>query len=246
MVSILLNSSAFLPFDAESTAFWVLLAIMAGSLFISYMDEENPMRSLLLNLLCAGATFLFSGLRGELFWFLNIEKVGLLLWVFCYILTFMFFGVIAGHVIAFIRWFFDIFENPTFGVIGLILSVIWGSLLWRLVPIFFEEHQIVFFLTLMGAAGMINKAMDGPQVSSTTEPEPEPGPSPNPSPGPGTGSGTGSGSGSGTDDPYFPQGIPCCDNCRWNQNRGSYSVRCFQNSSRVKEPNDKCDQWNRC
>ena len=96
MVSILLNSSAFLPFDAESTAFWVLLAIMAGSLFISYIDEENPMRSLLLNFLCAGATFLFSGLRGELFWFLNIEKVGLLLWVFCYILTFMFFGVIAG------------------------------------------------------------------------------------------------------------------------------------------------------
>ena len=186
MASILLNSFAFLPFDAESTAFWVLLAIMAGSLFISYMDEENPMRSLLLNLLCAGATFLFSGLRGELFWFLNIEKVGLLLWVFCYILTFMFFGVIAGHVIAFIRWFFDIFENPTFGVIGLILSVIWGSLLWRLVPIFFEEHQIVFFLTLMGAAGMINKAMDGPQVSSTTEPDPEPDPSPPPGSGTGT------------------------------------------------------------
>ena len=234
MVSILLNSSAFLPFDAESTAFWVLLAIMAGSLFISYMDEENPMRSLLLNLLCAGATFLFSGLRGELFWFLNIEKVGLLLWIFCYILTFMFFGVIAGHVIAFIRWFFDIFENPTFGVIGLILSVIWGSLLWRLVPIFFEEHQIVFFLTLMGAAGMINKAMDGPQVSSTTEPDPEPGPTPGPRPEP------------DPPGPYSPQGFPCCDNCRWNQNRGSYSVRCFQNSSRVKEPNDKCDQWNRC
>ena len=234
MVSILLNSSAFLPFDAESTAFWVLLAVMAGSLFFSYMDEENPMRSLLLNLLCAGATFLFSGLRGELFWFLNIEKVGLLLWVFCYILTFMFFGVIAGHVIAFIRWFFDIFENPTFGVIGLILSVIWGSLLWRLVPIFFEEHQIVFFLTLMGAAGMINKAMDGPQVSSTTEPDPEPGPTPGPRPEP------------DPPGPYSPQGFPCCDNCRWNQNRGSYSVRCFQTSSRVKEPNDKCDQWNRC
>ena len=234
MVSILLNSSAFFPFDAESTAFWVLLAIMAGSLFISYMDEENPMRSLLLNLLCAGATFLFSGLRGELFWFLNIEKVGLLLWVFCYILTFMFFGVIAGHVIAFIRWFFDIFENPTFGVIGLILSVIWGSLLWRLVPIFFEEHQIIFFLTLVGVIGIANKAMDGPQVSSTTEPDPEPGPTPGPRPEP------------DPPGPYSPQGFPCCDNCRWNQNRGSYSVRCFQNSSRVKEPNDKCDQWNRC
>lgn len=228
MASILLNSSAFLPFDAESTAFWVLLAVMAGSLFISYMDEENPMRSLLLNLLCAGATFLFSGLRGELFWFLNIEKVGFLLWVFCYILTFMFFGVIAGHVIAFIRWFFDIFENPILGVIGLILSVIWGSLLWRLVPIFFEEHQIVFFLTLMGAVGVANKAMDGPQASSTPDPEP---PSPGPRPKP---------------DPYGPQGFPCCDNCRWNQNRGSYTVRCFQNSSRVKEPNDKCGQWQRC
>lgn len=235
-MSILLNSSAFLPFEAESTAFWVLLAVMVGSLILSYMAEISPVRSLLLNLLCAGSTFLFSGLRGELFWFLNIEKVGLLLWVFCYILTFMFFGVIAGHVIAYVRWFFDIFENPVLGVIGLILSVVWGSLLWRLVPIFFEEHQIVSFLTLMGAAGTVNKAMDGPSASSTTGPDPEPEPSPS----------FGSGSGSGSKEPYSPQGFPCCDNCRWNQNRGSYSVRCFQNSSRQKEPNDKCGQWQRC
>lgn len=29
---MLLNSLAFLPFEAESTAFWVLLAIIVGSL----------------------------------------------------------------------------------------------------------------------------------------------------------------------------------------------------------------------
>ena len=228
MTSILLNSSAFLPFEAESIAFWILLAIMAGSLFFSYIEDESIMRSFWLDLLCAGATFLFSGLRGELFWFLNIEKVGWLLWIFCYILTFMFFGVIVGHIVAFIQWVFDIFENPTIGFIGLVLCVVWGFLLWRLVPIFFEEHQIVFFLTLVGIVGVANKAMDGPRASSTTKPEP----GPNPGPGP--------------KDPYSPHGFPCCDNCRWNQNRGSYSVRCFQNSNREKEPNDKCGQWQRC
>lgn len=233
MVSILLNSSAFLSFEAESTAFWVLLAIMVGSLIYSF-HVEDPVKSLLLDLLCAGAMFLFSGLRGELFWFLNIEKVGWLLWLFCYILTAMFFGVIAGHIWAFLQWVFDIFESPTLGIIGLVLCLVWGFLLWRLIPIFFEEHQIIFFLTLVGVIGIANKAMDGPQVSSTTEPDPEPGPTPGPRPEP------------DPPGPYSPQGFPCCDNCRWNQNRGSYSVRCFQNSSMQKEPNDKCGQWQRC
>ncbi len=230
MASILLNSSAFLSLEAESTAFWVLLAIMAGSLICSF-HVEDPVKSLMLDLLCAGAMFLFSGLRGELFWFLNIEKVGWLLWLFCYLLTSMFFGVIVGHIWAFLQWVFDIFESPTLGIIGLVLCVVWGFLLWRLIPIFFEEHQIIFFLTLVGVVGVANKAMDGPQASPTPDPEPpSPGPRPKPDP----------------PELYGPQGIPCCDNCRWNQNRGSYSVRCFQNSSRVKEPNDKCDQWNRC
>lgn len=168
-----------------------------------------------------------------LFWFLNIEKVGWLLWLFCYMLTSILFGVIIGNAWAFLKWFFDIFENPTLGVVGLILSCVWGYLLWRLIPIFFEEHQIVFILTLVGVIGTVNKAIDGPSVSSTTEPEPEPESRPSSS----------SGYGSGSKEPYSPQGLPCCDNCRWNQNRGSYSVRCFQNSSRQKEPNDKCGQW---
>ena len=38
-------------------------------------------------------------------------------------------------------------------------------------------------------------------------------------------------------------GFPCCDNCRWNQDRGSYTVRCFQDSSRNKVANEKCGQW---
>ena len=58
-MSILLNSSAFLPYETESTAFWVLLAVMVGSLILSYMAEVSPVRSLLLNLLCAGTTFTF-------------------------------------------------------------------------------------------------------------------------------------------------------------------------------------------
>lgn len=35
----------------------------------------------------------------------------------------------------------------------------------------------------------------------------------------------------------------CCGNCKWNQDRGSYTVRCFQDSSRDKVSNDKCGQW---
>ena len=95
-----------------------------------------------------------------LFWFLNIEKVGWLLWLFCYMLTSILFGVIIGNAWAFLKWFFDIFENPTLGVVGLILSCVWGYLLWRLIPIFFEEHQIVFILTLVGVIGTVNKAID--------------------------------------------------------------------------------------
>jgi len=44
----------------------------------------------------------------------------------------------------------------------------------------------------------------------------------------------------GNDDEH---GFPCCDNCRWNQDRGSYTVRCFQDSSRNKVANEKCGQW---
>lgn len=37
--------------------------------------------------------------------------------------------------------------------------------------------------------------------------------------------------------------FPCCDNCKWNYDRGSYTVRCFQDGSRNKVSNEKCGQW---
>lgn len=37
--------------------------------------------------------------------------------------------------------------------------------------------------------------------------------------------------------------FPCCGNCKWNYDRGSYEVRCFQESRRNKTVNEKCGQW---
>lgn len=37
--------------------------------------------------------------------------------------------------------------------------------------------------------------------------------------------------------------FPCCGNCKWNYDRGSYEVRCFQNGNRSKTANEKCGQW---
>lgn len=38
-------------------------------------------------------------------------------------------------------------------------------------------------------------------------------------------------------------GFPCCGNCKWNYDRASYEVRCFQDSKRNKTANEKCGQW---
>lgn len=40
--------------------------------------------------------------------------------------------------------------------------------------------------------------------------------------------------------------FPCCGNCKWNYDRGSYSVRCFQDGNRNKTSNEKCGQWQHC
>ena len=37
--------------------------------------------------------------------------------------------------------------------------------------------------------------------------------------------------------------FPCCGNCKWNYDRGSYEVRCYQDCKRSKTANDKCGQW---
>ena len=223
---MLLNSLAFLPFEAESTAFWVLLAIIVGSLIFSLRFGGGIGRYLLLNVVCAGATYLLTGLRGELFWFLNVEKVGWLLWIFCYILTSFFFGVIIGNAWAFFKWVFRIFENPMLGVVGLVLSVVWGYLLWRIVPIFFEEHQIVFVLTLIGVIGLANRSMSGPSVSSDAA----------------TGQDTENDYSAGGSSDYDGSGFRCCRNCKWNMDRGSFSTRCFQGHEGMAS-NDSCWEW---
>lgn len=48
--------------------------------------------------------------------------------------------------------------------------------------------------------------------------------------------------GSGEDTPN-DNDFPCCGNCKWNYDRGSHTVRCFQDGNRDKTSNEKCGQW---
>ena len=38
-------------------------------------------------------------------------------------------------------------------------------------------------------------------------------------------------------------GFNCCDNCKWNQDRGSHYARCFQDGRDDHSDNDRCGLW---
>lgn len=245
-INILLNSHAFLRWETESKAFWVLLALFIIIYFYSreILDYE-PKKFLWMNLACAGIIYLYTGMSGEVFWFLNIEKVGWLIMLFAFILTAALFGIVIGNAWGFLKLVSSITSDFWSAIIGLVIGCVWSFLLVRLGEIIFEEHPILCVITLLGGLGGQTKTSNyTPSYESSdsessgggggTSPEPEPDPSPGPSPDP------------NPDEPYGSHGYPCCNNCKWNMNRGSYFVRCFQDESREKEPNDKCGQWQRC
>ena len=202
-----------------------------------------------MNLLCAGITILYTGMTGEVFWFLNIEKVGWLIMLFAFIFTAMLFGIAIGNAWGNLKNVSTIFSYFKFGFLSLVLSVAWVVTLVRLALIVFDEHPILCVITFLSSLGSLSKSMDYVPAPESPQPVTEPS------------SGTGSdGKWQETSDgkytkikepsvdkdPYSPNGFPCCDNCKWNQDRGCYFVRCFQDSSRIKKPNDKCGQWERC
>lgn len=220
VANLLLNPYAFLRWETESSAFWILLVLFLICFYGSMtLTEEKPTTSIFLTLICAGIVYLYSGMSGEVFWFLNIEKVGWLIMLFAFYITAMLFGTALGYAWGYLKFISLLSSNFWFSVFGITVGCVWGYLLYRLGRIIFDEHPILCFLTLMGALGIQAKSSNE-QEKESQKPEPKPG-----------------------RDPYRPQGFPCCDNCRWNQNRGSYTVRCFQDSSRRKKSNDKCGQW---
>ena len=243
---MLLNSYAFLSWETEGTNFWILLGLFVLSFCISMAaTEEKPFTIIITNLACAGLLYLYSGMSGEVFWFINIEKVGWILWFVGFMLTAILFGLVIGNFWGHLKLASSIFSDFWVGFVGLVIACVWGYLLIRLGKIVFDEHPIQCVITLLGGlSGQAKSSSYTPSYGggdsgsggggggSSPEPEPDPYPDPTPDPEP--------------DGPYSPQGFPCCDNCRWNMNRGSYFVRCFQDGSREKEPNDKCTQWQRC
>ncbi len=221
----MLNSFFLLAWRTEGTTFWIFLGLFLVCYYYSIVIvDEKPLTSIFMNLLCAGIIYLYSSMPGEVFWFLNIEEVGWLIMLFAFIFTAMLFGIVIGNAWGHLKLAFSIFSDFWLGIIGLIVACVWGYLLIRLGKIIFDEHPILCVLTLLGGLGSSNKSTSYTAPSENSS----------------------SGTGVKPGDPYSPEGFPCCNNCKWNQNRGSYFVRCFQNSSREKEPNDKCGQWQRC
>ena len=150
IISILLNQMSFLPWAGDSTAFWVCLVASLVFLLLSLnLAEEQPVTSVFLNLLCAGSVYLLTGLHGELFWFINIERVNWLIWFVCYLLTAAFFGMVLGLAWGHLKLISELFDNTLAAILGLVIGLIWGFLLLRLVGIIFEEHPIVCVLTLI-------------------------------------------------------------------------------------------------
>ena len=223
VANILLNSYAFLGWETEGTAFWVFLVLFLLFFYISMtVTDEKPLTSVFMNLLCAGILYLYSGMSGEVFWFLNIEKVGWLI-LFTFILTAMLFGLVIGNFWGHLKLVSSIFSDFWVGLVGLVIASVWGYLLIRLGEIVFDEHPILCVITLLG--GLSGQA----KSSGSGAPEPESGSNPEPTP-----------------NPEPSHGFPCCDNCKWNMSRGSFFVRCSQDYSREKEANEKCGQWQRC
>ena len=220
MLSVLLSSHSFLPFEGDSIAFWVLLIAMVATIYISNISENIGM-VLLMNYLGAAAVFLYTGLKGEIFWFLDIERVGLLIWIFGYIFTAILFGVIIGRAWGYIQWFPEIFRNFWFGIIGFVIGIIWANLLIDLISIMFREHPFILIITALGAVGELNAEMD--KVPQAPQKQPN------------------------TDKPPKLEeniGFRSCRNCKWNQDRGSWETRCFLGRKGYKA-NDDCGQWNR-
>ncbi len=152
MNSMILNSMAFLDWQADSAAFWILLALAILFYFSGVkLRDDAPIKSIALNLLSAAVLFLYSGTAGEAFWFINLERQNLIAWFFCYILTAIFFGILIGMTIVHFKLLLEIFSDFWVALIGVIIGCIWGCLLLRYVGIIFEEHPVICFLTIFGA-----------------------------------------------------------------------------------------------
>ena len=154
MNNIILNSMSFIGWHSDSYAFWILLALAIVFYFVSSsLVNEAPLTSVFVNLLCAGTLYLYSGTIGEVFWFLNFEKQGLIIWFICYILTAAFFGILIGMTIGHLKLVLGVFSNFWAGLIGVLIGCVWGYLLLRYVGIIFDEHPIICAFTILGAIG---------------------------------------------------------------------------------------------
>ena len=152
MNNIVLNSTSFLSWHSDSTAFWILLVLAILFYFVSVsMTDEAPIASIFVNLLCAGTLYLYSGTTGEAFWFLNFEKQGFVIWFICYIISAVFFGILIGMSIGHLKLVIEIFSNFWVGLIGLLIGSVWGYLLIRYIGIIFDEHPIICALAILGA-----------------------------------------------------------------------------------------------
>lgn len=154
MSNIFLNSMSFLSWQADSYAFWILFSLAAFlySLGVA-MKDDAPIMSVFVNLLSAGALYLYSGTSGEVFWFINFEKQNIIVWFICYILTAAFFGILIGLTWGHLKLILGLFSNFWVAFIGLIIGCIWGVLLFKYIGIIFDEHPIICTLTILGALG---------------------------------------------------------------------------------------------
>ena len=132
--------------------FWLFLALAIGLYILSMvLSETLPFISLLINVLSAGAIYLWTEVSSECFWYLDFEHQNILLWFFYYLLTALFFGLIAGTAWGNLKAISELFSDFIPSILCVIVGVVWGIVLLRLVGIMFDEHPIITFLTLVGA-----------------------------------------------------------------------------------------------
>ena len=154
VVDILLNSREFIKWETEGTVFWILLALFFCLLYYSLKmpREDRVCHSLYVSMLCAGIVFLYTGMTGEVFWFLNIKKVGLIM-IFALAFTAILFGAAIGNTWGNLKNVSRISSDFKFGFWSLIVSLAWGVTLIRLVLIVFEEHPNIMYSFCFGFYG---------------------------------------------------------------------------------------------
>lgn len=137
---------------SDKSIFWICILSSIGLFILSlFMAESLPFLSVLVNLLSAGALFIWIEASGECFWFLDFEKQNFFVWLFCYFVTAAFFGIIAGTALGNIKSITSLFSDFLPSLICVVIGVVWGILLFRLIGVMFDEHPIISFLTLVGA-----------------------------------------------------------------------------------------------